>query len=164
MRSKEHLQVVHSDVCGPMETPTLSGNRYFVTFVDEFSRMTWVFLIKFKSEVLELFKKYKKRVENESERRIKLLRTDGGGEYTSHEFNKYCSDQGIIHEITAPHTPQHNGLAERRSRTIMKMVRSLLKEKGLTCELWGKAVATSVYMLNRCPTRRLPANVPYAIW
>lgn len=63
MRSKERLQVVHSDVCGPVETPTLSGNRYFVTFVDEFSRMTWVFLTKFKSEVLEVFKKYKKQVE-----------------------------------------------------------------------------------------------------
>ncbi|WVZ01111.1 hypothetical protein V8G54_027180 [Vigna mungo] len=164
MRSKERLEVVHSDVCGPMETPTLSGNRYFVTFVDEFSRMTWVFLIKLKSEALEVFKRYKNQVENESERQIKLLRTDGGGEYTSHEFKKYCSDQGIIHEITAPYTPQHNGLAERRNRTIMNMVRSLLKEKSITRELWGEAIATSVYLLNRCPTRRLPANVPHAIW
>ncbi|WVZ17444.1 hypothetical protein V8G54_010426 [Vigna mungo] len=164
IRSKELLQVVHSDVCGPMETPTLSGNRYFVTFVDEFSRMTWVFLIKFKSEVLEVFKKYKKQVENESERRIKLLRTDGGGEYTSHEFEEYCCAQGITHEIIAPYTPQHNGLAERRNRTIMNMARSLLREKGVIRRLWGEAVATSVYLLNRCPTKMLPDDVPHAKW
>ncbi|WVY95082.1 hypothetical protein V8G54_034170 [Vigna mungo] len=153
-----------SYVCGPMKTPTLSGNRYFITFVDEFSCMTWVFLIKFKSDVLEVFKRYKKQVENESERRIKLLRTDDGREYTTHEFKEYCCAQGIIHEVIAPYTPQHNGLAERRNRTIMNMAWSLLKEKGVIRELWGEAVATSVYLLNKCPTKVLPDDVPHAKW
>lgn len=135
MRSNERLEVIHSDVCGPLETPTLAGNRYFITFIDEFSRMTWVFLMQFKSEALEIFKRFKVRTEKEVERQIKLLRTDGGGEYTSIKFEEYCRAHGIMHEVIAPYTPQHNGLAERRNRTIMNMARSMLKEKRVAREL-----------------------------
>ncbi|WVZ08779.1 hypothetical protein V8G54_022125 [Vigna mungo] len=149
-RSKERLEVIHSDVCGPIEPPTVAGKSYFVTFVDEFSRM--------KSEVSEIFKQFKKHTEREIERRIKLLRTDGGGEYTSRDFEAFCQDNGIIHEVTIAYTPEHNGLAKRHNRTIMNMAGCMLKEKSVARELWEEAVATVVYVLNRCLTKHLPGS------
>ncbi|MCH88103.1 copia-type polyprotein, partial [Trifolium medium] len=120
-RASNQLEVINSDVCGPFEVPSLGGNKYFISFVDEFSKMMWIYLIKAKSESFDVFKKFKKKVEQESEKSIKILRTDGGGEYTSNEFKQFLAEQGIEHEVIARYTPQHNGLAERRNRTVMNM-------------------------------------------
>ncbi|GAU35215.1 hypothetical protein TSUD_204910 [Trifolium subterraneum] len=144
-RARNQLEVVHSDVCGPFEVATLAGNRYFISFVDEFSRMMWIYLIKAKSESFDVFKKFKKKVEKESEKSIKIFRTDGGGEFTSNEFKQFLVEQGIEHEVTAPYTPQHNGLAERRNRTVLNMVRSMLREKSLPSFLWGEAASTALH-------------------
>ncbi|GAU42845.1 hypothetical protein TSUD_387380 [Trifolium subterraneum] len=163
-RARNQLEVVHSDVCGPFEVATLAGNRYFISFVDEFSRMMWIYLIKAKSESFDVFKKFKKKVEKESEKSIKIFRTDGGGEFTSNEFKQFLVDQGIEHEVTAPYTPQHNGLAERRNRTVLNMVRSMLREKSLPSFLWGEAASTTVYILNKCPTKKLVNIVPEEKW
>ena len=95
---------------------------------------------------------------------MKILRTDGGGEYNSTEFQKLCEDNGIENEVTAPYTPHHNGLAERRNRTLLDMSRSMLKEKKLPHMLWGEAVATSAYILNKCPTKKLKEIVPLDKW
>jgi transposase InsO family protein len=150
-------------VCGPFDTGSLGSNRYFVSFVDEYSRMMWLYLIKTKDEVLTVFQKFKVMVEKQAERGIKILRSDGGGEYTSTAFTNFCTSEGIMHEITAPYTPQHNGLCERRNRTIMDMTRCMLKEKQLPKEFWGEAVTTACYVLNKCPTKRLN-KVPEAVW
>ncbi|GAU46952.1 hypothetical protein TSUD_281870 [Trifolium subterraneum] len=137
MRSSEVLNVVHSDNCGPIDVLSTGGNKYFITFVDEYSRMIWLYHIKAKSEAFEVFKRFKTLVEKQSDKSIKVPRTDGGGEYTSKEFENYCKDQGIIHEVTTPYTPQHNGLAERRNRSILDMARSMLKDK-VSEEVWSK--------------------------
>jgi transposase InsO family protein len=163
MRAKNKLDVVHTDVCGPFETESLGGNRYFVSFVDEYSRMMWIYLIKTKDEVLSVFQRFKLLVEKQAERELKILRSDGGGEYTSNDFKNYCMNHGISHEVIAPYTPQHNGLCERRNRTIMDMTRCMLKEKKLPHSFWGEAVTTACYVLNKCPTKRLD-KVPEAIW
>jgi hypothetical protein len=125
--------------------------------------MMWVYLIKTKDEVFNVFKKFKVLVEKQAERAIKILRTDGGGEYTSQDFRDFCTTMGITHEVTAPYTPHHNGLCERRNRTIMDMTRCMLKEKKLPASFWGEAVTTACYVLNRCPTKKLD-KVPEAIW
>ncbi|KAK2392639.1 putative mitochondrial protein [Trifolium repens] len=164
MRSNEVLNVVHSDICGPIDVLSTGGNKYFLTFVDEFSRMTWLYHIKVKSEAFDVFKKFKALVEKQSGKSIKVLRTDGGGEYTSTEFENYCKEKGIIHEVTAPYTPQHNGLAERRNRSILNMARSMVKQKQLPKRFWGEAVSTAVYILNRSPTKRLVDKVPEEVW
>jgi transposase InsO family protein len=143
------LNIVHSDICGPFDVLSTGGNKYFMTFVDEYSRMIWLYHIKTKSDAFEVFKKFKTLVEKQSDKSLKVLRTDGGGEYTSTEFENYCKEQGIIHEVTAPYTPQHNGLAERRNRSILDMARSMVKQKNLPKRFWGEAVATAVYILNR---------------
>ncbi|WJX60656.1 hypothetical protein P8452_45840 [Trifolium repens] len=164
MRSNEVLNVVHSDICGPIDVLSTGGNKYFLTFVDEFSRMTWLYHIKVKSEAFDVFKKFKALVEKQSGKSIKVLRTDDGGEYTSTEFENYCKEKGIIHEVTAPYTPQHNGLAERRNRSILNVARSMVKQKQLPRRFWGEAVSTAVYILNRSPTNRLVDKVPEEVW
>lgn len=84
---------------------------------------------------------------------VNILKTDGGGEYTSRYFESYCTSQGIIHEVTAPYTP--HGLLERRNKSLLDMARSMLKENKLPLAFWGKAVNTAAYILNRCPTKKL---------
>ncbi|GAU51473.1 hypothetical protein TSUD_95880 [Trifolium subterraneum] len=164
MKSSQKLQLIHSDVCGPLEVQSMGGNYYFLTFIDEFTRYVWIYMIEKKSEVFTRFKKFKLQVERESECSIKKLRTDGGGEYTSNEFAKFCEQEGIIHDITAPYTPQHNGIAERKNRSIMNMARSMLKGKGMPNRFWAEAAATSVYIINRCPTKKLLDKTPYEAW
>ncbi|GAU33426.1 hypothetical protein TSUD_380620 [Trifolium subterraneum] len=164
MRSSEVLNVVHSDICGPIDVLSTGGNKYFITFVNEYSRMIWLYHIKAKSEAFEVFKRFKTLVEKQSYKSIKVLRTDGGGEYTSKEFENYCKDQGIIHEVTTPYTPQHNGLTERRNRSILDMARSMVKQKGLPHRFWAEAVSTAVYILNRSPTKKLIDKVPEEVW
>jgi transposase InsO family protein len=142
-RARNQLEVIHFDVCGPFEVSSLGGNKYFISFVDEFSRMMWIYLTKAKSESFDVFKKFKRRVEKESEKSIKIVRTDGGGEYTSNEFKQFLVEQGINHEVSA------SGLAERRNRAVLNMVRSMLREKSLPSYLCGEAVNTVVYILNK---------------
>jgi len=125
------LEVIHSDVCGRFEVKSVGGNRYFVTFIDEFTRKLWIYLLAKKSDVFGVFKKFRLLVQNESGEMISRLRSDGGGEYTSIEFNDFCSSNGINHEVTAPYTPQHNGILERKNRTLVNMIRSMLKQKKL---------------------------------
>jgi transposase InsO family protein len=142
----------------------MDGSKYFITFVDEHTRMMWLYTIKLKSEALEVFKKFKVLTETESGKSIKTLRTDGGGEYTSKSFEEFCCNEGISHEVTSPYTPQHNGLAERRNRTILDMARSMLKQKNMPHMFWGEAVSTATYILNKCPTKKLKNKVPEQAW
>ncbi|GAU30981.1 hypothetical protein TSUD_104950 [Trifolium subterraneum] len=163
-KTKAILEVVYSDVCGPIQVESIRGNKYFVTFIDDFSRKLWTYLIKKKSDVLDVFIKYKSMVERQSGHKLKTLRTDGGGEYVSNEFDALCEKEGIVHEVTPPHTPQQNGTAERKNRTIMNMVRSMLNGKHLPKELWGEVVSTATYILNRCPTKKLEGITPEECW
>ncbi|MCH81362.1 copia-type polyprotein, partial [Trifolium medium] len=164
MRSSNVLEVVHSDVCGPFDVNSLGGNRYFVTFVDEYSRKMWIYLLKAKDEVFYVFKNFKALVENQSGRKLRILRTDGGGEYTSKVFESFCASNGVEHEVTAPYTPQHNGLVERRNRTILDMARCMVKHRDLPKSFRGEAVSTAVYVLNRSPTKKLKDKVPEEVW
>ena len=90
------LNYIHTDVWGPTQNPSLRGKRYFVTFVDDFSRRSWVYSMHHKHKVLEVFKDWKKMIENQTNRKIKFLRSDNGGEYTSDAFKKFCQSEGIV--------------------------------------------------------------------
>jgi len=111
-RTTTCLELVHADLCGPMKMESLGGSRYFLMFTDDYSRFTWVYFLKFKSETLENFKKFKAFVENQSGNKIKSLRTNRGGEFLSNDFNLFCEKNGIRRELTAPYTPEQNGVAE----------------------------------------------------
>nr|GEZ29175.1 hypothetical protein [Tanacetum cinerariifolium] len=121
-RAKDLLGLIHTDVYGPFKIMSRQGSSYFITFTDDFSRYGYVYLVKHKHEVFETFKVFQKEVENQLGKTIKSLRSDREGEYMSQEFMDHLKDHGIIAHRTPPYTPQHNGVSERRNRTLLDMV------------------------------------------
>ena len=163
-RATSKLQLVHTDVGGPQKTPSLNGSKYYIAFIDDFSRMCWIYFMKNKTEVASIFYKFKAWVENQSERKMQILRSDNGTEYTSDKFSKFCEDAGIEHQLTTPYTPQQNGVVERKNRTILEMARCLLHDKDLPKKFWAEAASTSVFLLNRLPTKALSKSTPFEAW
>ncbi|KAL4289903.1 hypothetical protein GQ457_14G000940 [Hibiscus cannabinus] len=161
MRASKPVELIHADVCGPMQTLSLNNSRYFVVFVDDFSRMTWVYFVKEKSEVFSVFKKFKSSIEKQSGNAVKVLRTDRGGEFVSTEFDNFCEEMGIQHQLTASYTPQQNGVAERKNRSLVEMAKSMLKAKCLPKSFWAEAIHTAAYVLNRSPTSALTHLTPF---
>jgi hypothetical protein len=131
-RSKEILDQIHSDVCGPMPVKSLGGSLYYVIFIDDYSRKTWLCLLKTKDEVFNKFQEFKAEIENLTNKNIKTLRTNNGGEYTSKKFVTFYKSAGIRRELTVPHNPQQNGVAERKNRSIEETIKALLNDKGLS--------------------------------
>lgn len=163
-QAKQILELIHTDICGPITPESFSGKKYFISFIDDYSRKTWVYFLKEKSEAFETFRKFKVMVENATDRRIKALRSDRGGEYTSTAFMKYCEEQGIRRFLTTAYSPQQNGVAERKNRTVLDMVRSMLKSKNMSKEFWAEAVQCAVYVQNRCPHSKLGDITPQEAW
>lgn len=155
---------MHADICGPINPISNSKKRYFITFIDDFSRKTWVNFLVEKSEAFATFKSYKTKVEKETGAFIKCLRTDRGGEFTSQEFTHFCDENDIQRKLTAAYTPQQNGVAERKNRTIMNMVRSMLLEKQIPKNLWPEVVNWTVHILNRSPTLAVRSKTPEEAW
>ncbi|GKB30029.1 retrotransposon protein, putative, ty1-copia subclass [Tanacetum coccineum] len=162
-RAKDLLGLIHTDVCGPFKIMSRQGASYFVTFTDDFSRYGYVYLLKHKHEVFETFKVFQKEVENQLGKTIKSLRSDRGGEYMSQEFLDHLKEHGIIAHRTPPYTPQHNGVSERRNRTLLDMVRSMMSQTTLPKSFWDYALETAARILNMVPTKKVD-KTPYEIW
>ncbi|CAA0824232.1 cysteine-rich RLK (RECEPTOR-like protein kinase) 8, partial [Striga hermonthica] len=141
----------------------LGGFKYLVTFIDDYSRYGYIFLLHRKSECFEKFLEYKGVVEKQLGKSIKSLRSDRGGEYLSNEFRSYLTDNGIMSQLTAPGTPQQNGVAERRNMTHMEMVRAMMSYSTLPDSFWGYALETAVYILNKVPSKSVPST-PLELW
>ena len=133
-------------------------------FIDDATRHTDEYILKYKSEALEKFKEWKALREKESGKQVKRFRTDGGGEYTSKKFAEYLKSEGILKETTTPYSPQSNGVVERANRTIMERVRCMLDDAGLSKKYWAFAVSVAVYLKNRTPTRSVVGKTPYEAW
>jgi transposase InsO family protein len=159
-RASHVLQLIHADICGPISPASNAQKRYFLTFIDDLSRKTWVYFLTKKSEAFECFKQFKVSAEKESGNSLKTLRTDRGGEFTSHEFNDFCKENGIKRQLTASYTPQQNGVAERKNRFILEMVRSILSHKGIPKTFWPEAVNWAVYLQNRSPSAAVENLTP----
>ena len=160
-RASHPLELIHADLCGPI-TPTTPGlKRYVFVLIDDYSRYMWTILLEHKSEAFEKFKRFKNVVEQETKAEMQTLRTDRGGEFNSHEFNTFCNLNGIKRHLTAPYSPQQNGVVERRNRTLLEMTRSILKHMSVPNLLWGEAVRHSTYLINRVATRSLDGKTPY---
>ncbi|UYV68055.1 hypothetical protein LAZ67_5002921 [Cordylochernes scorpioides] len=157
-------ELIYSDVCGPMSKRSPGGSLYFVSFKDDFSRFRVAYFIRHKSDVLEKFKEFVKRVRTETGNKIKRFRTDNGTEFLNKNFSDYLKSLGIVHELTAPYTPEQNGISERDNRTIVESARCLLHGRKMPLELRAEAVNTAVYLLNRCTTKVLGNSTPYEIW
>ena len=123
-----------------------------------------MYVLKKKGEVLQRFQEWKALVEKSSGRKVKTLRSDNGGEFTSTEFTSYLVKEGIHHELTTPHTPQQNGVAERLNRTLIESVRTMLADSRLPHRFWAEALSTAVYLRNRSPTKALEEITPHEAW
>lgn len=156
----QKLELVHTDVWGPATVSSLGGSYYYVTFVDDHSRKVWVYFMKHKSKVFEVFKKWKAMVENETDLKVKRLRSDNGGEYELGEFKKACALSGIRLERTPPGTPQHNGIAERMNRTLTERAMSMRIHAGLPKMFWADAVSTAAHLINFGPSVLLNFGIP----
>lgn len=163
IRTKQPLDLVHTDVCGPMQTVSPSGKRYMVTFIDDFSRYTVVYLLTHKSEVFGKMKEYIEMVKTKFSRKVKVFRSDRGGEYIGNEVTTYLKKEGIQVQYTAAYTPEQNGVAERKNRTLIEMARCMLLDADLGYRFWAEAVMTANYIQNRLPTRPIQVT-PYEGW
>ncbi|RVW42809.1 Retrovirus-related Pol polyprotein from transposon TNT 1-94 [Vitis vinifera] len=172
-RATDVLELIHTDICGPYPTASWNGQQYFITFIDDYSRYGYLFLIHEKSQSLDVFKTFKAEVELQLNKRIKSVRSDRGGEYYGRydgsgeqhpgPFAKYLEECGIVPQYTMPGSPSMNGVAERRNRTLKDMVRSMISHSTLPEKLWGEALKTAAYILNRVPTKAA-AKTPYELW
>ncbi|KAK8594089.1 hypothetical protein V6N13_125899 [Hibiscus sabdariffa] len=161
-RNAKPLDLIHSDICDLNFVQTRGGNKYFITFIDDNTKYCYVYLLKSKDEAIEKFKIYKLEVENQLNKKIKMVRSDRGGEYVE-PFGEFCSQHGIIHEITPPYSPQSNGVAERKNRTLKEMMNALLESSGLSQNMWGEAILTANYLLNKVPRKKMD-KTPYELW
>ena len=167
------LELIHTDICGPFPTACWNGHTYFITFIDDYSRYGYLYLIHEKAQALEVFKIFKAEVENQLGKKIKAVKYDRGGEYYGRydgsgeqrpgPFAKYLFECGITPQYTMPGTPSQNGVAERRNRTLKDMVRSMISHSSLPNSLWGEALKTAVYILNRVPSKAVN-KTPYESW
>jgi hypothetical protein len=154
------FEVVHSDVWGPSTVTSLLGERWYVTFIDGSSRCTWLYLLKHKSEVLSVFKDFYNMVQNQYNVNVKILRSDNGTEYVNKAFDSFLSSHGILHQTTCVNTAEQNGVAERKNRHLLEVARSLMFTMNVPKFLWGEAVKTAAYLINRMPSRVLRYKTP----
>ncbi|PRQ49673.1 putative RNA-directed DNA polymerase [Rosa chinensis] len=154
------FHIIHSDVWSS-STSSVSGFKYYVLFTDEFSRYTWIYPVRRKNEVLTHFQTFVAMIQNLFHHSIKFLQSDNGTEYVSYAFSNYCNSLGIQQRFSCPHTPQQNGLAERKHLHIATMARALLLTSGTPHNLWVEAVLTSVYLINLLPTPVLDWDTPH---
>ena len=155
------LELIHSDVWGPAPLLSQSGFKYYVLFVDDFSRYTWLFPIHCKSEVFSVFLGFKVQIETMLSLKIKCLRSDGGGEYVNNNFKKLLHECGIVHQLACPHTPEQNGCAERKHRHVVETGLTLLFNASMPLHYWVDAFSTATYLINRMPMRFLNFSSPW---
>lgn len=163
IKSSRPLELVHTDVCGPMQTKSIGGSTYFVSFIDDFSRYSYVYFMNEKSEVFARFKEFQALVENQTGLSISTLRSDNGGEYKNNNLEQYLLTHGIEHQTTVRYSPEQNGVAERFNRTVCESARAMIVESGLPKSFWAEAINTAVYTRNRLPTKAT-STTPHERW
>lgn len=162
-KAERPLEIVHTDVCGPIEPSTWDGSKYFITLIDEYTHFCMVYLMKNKFEVSDIIKNYVREVEAKFNSRVHKIRCDNGGEFVNSKLQEWFKQHGIVADLTVPYTPQLNGTAERLNRTLLERARALIADQNTSKSLWGEAVLTSAYLINRSPTSVLQCT-PAEMW
>ena len=153
VRATQPLELIHSDICGPMNVKARHGASYFLTYIDDYTRYGYIPLIAHRYETLDCFKCFVAEVENQHEKSLKTLRTNRGREYFSNYFKDLCEENGISKQLTIPNTPQQNGVVERRNRTLLDIVRTMMAQDNLLISFRGEALLTVANILNRVPSQ-----------
>ncbi|KAL1204516.1 Retrovirus-related Pol polyprotein from transposon RE1 [Cardamine amara subsp. amara] len=156
------FDLVHSDVW-TAPCSTRDHYKYFVSFIDEKSKYSWVTLMSSKSHVLYAFSEFYNYVVTQFGTKIKTLRSDNGGEYTSNAFKEFVGKHGIVHQTSCAYTPQQNGVTERKNRHLMEVARAMMFDKNVPKTYWGDAVMTASHLINMLPTRNLGDRSPYEV-
>ncbi|RVX01865.1 Retrovirus-related Pol polyprotein from transposon TNT 1-94 [Vitis vinifera] len=162
-RAKSPFELVHTDVWGPCRTASTLGFQYFVTFIDDYSRCTWLFLMKNRAELFSIFQKFYTEIQTQFNISIRVLRSDNAREYFSAQFTSFMSHHGILHQSSCAHTPQQNGVAERKNRHLVETARTLLLHSHVPFRFWGDAVLTACYLINRMPSSVLHDQIPHSL-
>ncbi|KXJ62464.1 hypothetical protein RP20_CCG008240 [Aedes albopictus] len=162
-RSTAPMDLVHTDVCGPVEMSSVSGYRYFMTVIDDYSRFCVLYLLKEKSEVATRIEEYVAYAKTLFGRKPKAIRSDQGGEYSGKRLRAFYKREGISAQYTAGYSPQQNGIAERKNRSLIEMVRCMLFDAQLEQRYWAEALSTAVYLQNVLPTKPLDVT-PFELW
>ena len=147
-RARKHLDRLHSDICGEFEHPMIVGNQYFATLINDMSGMIWLHPLKHKGDFVDWFINLDRKFLNQYGWHTGTLRTDNGGEYVNQRLHDYCSENGILLELTVPHTPQQNSVAEWANCTLTECIQALLKDQDCPLSFWGEAASTATYCLN----------------
>ena len=151
-RETKLLELIHSDLGDLKQTMIRGGKKFYVTFIDDYSMFTIVYLLRNKDETFDMFLNYKDEVENQLDRKIKRIRSDRGGKYIP--LNDYFEKEGIIHEVTSPYSPESNGVAKRKNRTLKEMMISLLVSASTPDNLWGEAILSACHIHNRITCKK----------
>ena len=162
-RTKSPFETVHTDVWGPSRFTSTLGFRYFVTFIDDYSRCTWLFLMKTRVELFSIFQKFNAEIRTQFNTSIRILRSDNAKEYFSTPFSSFMSSHGILHLSSCVYTPQQNGVAERKNRHLFETTRTLLLYHKVPQLFWGDAILVTCYLINRMPSFVLHDQIPQYI-
>ncbi|KAJ0589411.1 putative RNA-directed DNA polymerase [Helianthus annuus] len=154
------FSLIHSDVWGPAEVIGGQNFRFFVLFVDDCTRMTWVYFLKHKSEVFDKFTMFYAMIQTQFKTNIQILRSDNGGEFVNNSMKQFCQMKGVVHQTSCPHTPEQNGTVERKNRILLEITRALLIESQAPKSFWPEALATANYLISRLPTKALNLKTP----
>ena len=160
-RSTKPFELIHSDLSGKFSTQSLGKSLYYITFINDLTRYTWIRFLRHKSDAAKAIKDFIKEIKRQHAADILRFWTDGGGEYINEEVKEFFADQGIIHEVTPPYSHKSNGVAERYNRIITTMVRGMLT--GLPLSLWSEAYNTAVYLKNIVSHKAVKESTPYEV-
>lgn len=163
-RARRPLEIVHTDLCGPIDPDTWDGKKYILTVLDDYTHFAVIYLLKHKNEVTEYIKEYVAEMEAYKGVKVSKLRCDNGREYVNNEMLTFCRQKGIRMDPTIPYSPQLNGKSERLNRTLLEKARSLIFDANLDKKFWGEATRVATYLLNRSPTSTLQNKTPYEMW
>lgn len=160
-KSSHPFHMIHSDIWGPSRVNNIFGSRWFVTFIDDHTRLTWLFLMKEKSDIGRIFQTFHLMIQTQFSTKIQVFKTDNGREYFHSQLGSYLNSHGIIHISSCVETPQQNGVAERKNRHLLEVTRSLMLATHVPKFFWGEAVLTATYLVNRMPSRVLDFQTPF---
>jgi transposase InsO family protein len=152
---------VFTDVWGPFSTPSTLGYRYFVSFIDDCTRVSWVYLLKSKHEVLDVIPKFSKMIITQFNTQVKVFHSDNGREFKNQSLAKFFEENGILHQTSCTYTPQQNGTAERKNRHILEVARALCFAMHVPKRFWADAVMTATFLINRMPARAIDYQTPF---
>lgn len=162
-KSKFLGELVHLDVWGPYRVPIKEGFKYFLTFVDDYTRVVWVYLLKTKCDVSDYVISFYNLLGNQFGKFVKMFRSNNGTEFVNSNLGEFFKAKGVVHQTSCAHTPQQNGVLEHKHRHLLNVARSLMFQGGIPLNMWNECILTATSLINRTPSFVLGGRCPYEL-